>query len=342
MYENRVIVYLSGSIRAYTGPIRSMKVLRQVISKRFDVIASPNLLKNATTKSVSQENAYLLSAKLLKAIKNNFIYCQLRDLYFAIKMNIEITVLSYKSDPQKVIITQPWLLTVKSSKIIYIRRVNLPESRIVSSSPILKIFEYLFFRLKKNVMVIYLCPQKGGGKKFIFNSFDFDNPAFDNVSVSPTCYLIGTFIMRKGSKQFSLLAKQFPYIRFVHIGTVPETSSKYVEFLGTTSTPYKLTEHGDILVSLSEVEGFQRTLVEAVINGMFVICNRREDTMVLSDLPTVFIIDEISEFEDVYKQISQMSMNTKRQILKASLEIARNRFSHEAVLQQWISVIEKS
>lgn len=341
MCEDKVIVYLSGSKRAYTGPIRSMNTLCKVLSERFKVISSSNLLGSEIFETVVQENFLPPQGHLLKVVKRNFVYGQLRDLYFALKMNIEILVLSYSYKPKAIIITQPWLLVIRSSILIYIRRVNLPETKIVSSSPLLKLFEWLFFRVNKKMTVVYLCPQADRSKKFIFNSFDFGNSDFDNISVNPSCFMIGTFINRKGSRLFSDFATQLPHIRFAHIGSVPETICEYVEHLGTTNTPYAFTEYGDILVSVSKVEGFQRTLVEAINNGMFLICNRREDTLVLSDLPSVFFIEDITDFVRAYEDISQMSISEKRRILKVSLSKVRSLFSHEAVLQQWVSLIEK-
>jgi len=152
--------------------------------------------------------------------------------------------------------------------------------------------------------------------------------------------LAGRLLEDKGIKNYIDLASQMnsDNIKFYLAGELDEgnpksltnrdlediKNNKYVEYLGYLDLKKELQEY-DVLISLSDHEGFSRILLEAVYVGLYCIAYKNSGTKFIENFQNTRIVDS-KDLELINDEITNV-LNTEKNVSLKNREIIIKKYS---------------
>ncbi|WP_063669835.1 glycosyltransferase [Aliivibrio fischeri] len=343
------IVYV-GSFNLNIGPPSSMVSLFKLLRDSFNCRISSNLTqdkvdayklrpkKNIVT--LNRKNPIPLIINLLEVVKEFKLFLSI--LSFNFKCNMAYLV----NKDVKIIITQPWLIPVSSKmNVIYTRRANVSRHAMIGDGIVRKFFEY-FFNRSTFIKVVYLVEQTScEPNTYIIPNF-FDERNFDPIVPSTEKIrfnFAGTWNYRKGANEIAILASKFDINVYGALTDDSECNklleTKGIKYLGSVPRCYDNYFLGDIFLSFSKVEGFQRSVAESLLKGCLIIARERPDSLSIRDFPGVYIIkydDNLdSVMEEVLNELNNMSFEERMRIGMENRALAIKMFSETKVFGLW-------
>lgn len=339
------IIYF-GKYTENIGPPKSMYSLAKLLANKSIVHTSDNL-KNSkiTSAGFRVNNKIAIIENFRKILKGRLSNLNL--LRYVFIENFRLLTRYRKSNREIIIVTQPFLFRIfESSPIIYIRRANLPISE-THYTGILGLIEKNFLSMQ-NIHIVYLVKQTehNGLDYFVipnhFNLSDFELRYCEGRD--PGLHSIGTWCRRKGSD--ILLENADALIGHLNselnvygnLGDDTDLNAQLINsplnYHGCVMNPFNELCVGDVFISFSRLEGLQRSLVEAMLQGCLILALDRDDTRGLKSLPGCFI----AKHEDLHNELNNLARLSKLQREKYGLmnrEWAAREFSKSAIEEKW-------
>lgn len=346
-----IYVAYMGKYTDLIGPPSSMRELHNILSKKNNVMATRNLYFNSKKKNrdLIVKNEIGVPFK-----KNGLIYNILREIkifFLLILFNFNINLMLFLNKDIKIIITQPFFIPFLSMNynVFYVRRANTNVNEISSREYVTRYFESLFLK-KTKFKIVYLVKQEFCSYHYyvIPNSFNVKNHIItkgDNVE--PNIHVTGTFSSRKGADRIiaiSHCAQGKKINVYGGLGSEHELNNKLLNeiniiYHGITKFPYKNYICGDIFLSFSRVEGLQRSLVEALLQGCIIIACSRPDSNSIKDYPGVFVFDWSDENIDAFissiDKVFSMNSELRYNLGLKNRERAIVDFDEDYILSRW-------
>jgi len=376
-----VAVLYAGKKTSVIGPPRSMSNLADLLESNYSVFRSKNItFKENIVRSDSSpfdpsenaNNKNSVSSKVkLSSVTNSFraslkkinFFHQLFITFTLLKFNILVYFILLVNDKVKIIITQPFVLKFPfldiGHRLIYIRRANVDwgvRQLINDNFNVKSIFDSSFFSFDK-VKLIYLVDIGKMSKKYsvIPNHFDSEDFAqLESKSSSLKVFFVGTWNSRKGAGLLVALSGRVNSFLdhkvevYGALGAEIElntslVNSSFISYRGVVNHPYKQMSKGDIFISLSLVEGLQRSLVEAMLSGCIIVAFRRPDSSSVKDCKGVYIVDDLDciAFEKCIKSIYELPKNERELLGEECVAFAKARYSSTAVLNNWKVILDE-
>jgi glycosyltransferase involved in cell wall biosynthesis len=145
--------------------------------------------------------------------------------------------------------------------------------------------------------------------------------------------------MRKGSQHMEYLLKKGVVEKITAFGVIDQVIPEGVVHKGIVECPSSFYRPGDIYLSFSSLEGLQRSVIEALISGCFVICLERPDSIFLDGSPLVFVVDNIDSVDSCLHLINLITAEQYSQMYSKNYDFLVNNFSHETVRLKWLELI---
>lgn len=262
-----------------------------------------------------------------------------------------------------VIVTQPFVVpfVLNGTRLIYIRRGNKAASAVLSRECVTRFFESWFVSSTRNETVYLVPSNEYQVDTVIPNHFEVERFPIDVTKVrdKPSFYWVGTWDIRKGAARLMLLASNysdsFPLVQvYGNLGVDSEVNdwlinSPSARYLGVVKKPYEEFYVGDVFLSLSHLEGFQRAMVEAMLKGCVVVATRRPDSALFDGISGVRLIDwddnnELVSVAELAAYIQEFSDMPIRQRVDFGLENRKamaDVVSAEGVAQKWDAVLSR-
>jgi len=326
----KIYIAFCGKYNNAIGPVQSMIVIYEILKKSHNCSISSNLKSKENIKKGLKKKPNHL-AKIAK-----YYLSPLIDIYYIFVFNINVFK-NIKSDV--IIITQPFLIVpVKffGIKLIYTRRANVLDKVLIANSATKRVFERVFY-LIQNYQTIYLVPQ-ASGSTFIPNAFDINRINPQSYTLIKKCYFAGTWNKRKGSEEMKELLDKGILKKIIAFGEIHESLPKGVDHKGVVKNPSYLYMPGDIYLSFSSLEGLQRSVMEALIRGCFVICLKRPDSLFLSQSPLVYVVNNLLEVENTLLKIDSISLESYQKMYEENYKFLSSKFSKKVIQEKWLSL----
>lgn len=375
-----VVVLYAGKKTTVIGPPRSMANLADLLEPHYSVFRSKNITFNKKVihseaissyppeKSFDGYKAYLsnklkaLIYSLKTKMKSINMLHQMFMLFTLVRFNIFVYFISLVNKRAKIIITQPFVLKVPffniGNRLIYIRRGNVDwgvRQLINDDFNIKTFFDGSFFSFN-NVKLVYLVDLGVLSKKYTVIPNHFDADSFNQLATNRTCskvFFVGTWSTRKGGRLLIDLSTQItPFLEhkievYGTLGSEPELNKSLIEssgitYCGVVEEPYKKMSKGDVFISLSLVEGLQRSLIEAMLSGCIIIAFTRPDSLSVKECKGVFIVDEFDAFafEKLIKSILDLPKKEREFLGEQCAAFAKSRYSATSVLSKWKVILD--
>ena len=126
--------------------------------------------------------------------------------------------------------------------------------------------------------------------------------------------------------------------KIIAFGEIHESLPKGVDHKGVVKNPSYLYMPGDIYLSFSSLEGLQRSVMEALIRGCFVICLKRPDSLFLSQSPLVYVVNNLLEVENTLLKIDSISLESYQKMYEENYKFLSSKFSKKVIQEKWLSL----
>lgn len=345
------ILYM-GKYSNLIGPPKSMIELYELLSNDHQTHLSKNLHKQAQNRKSTHRASVSTRNRPIRTLLSSVIHITL--------FNIRALFIKIQHPETTLIITQPFLILplLSGLNILYTRRASTPLNRTIGTDIIKRIVEKQFKSLPHNNL-IYLADFEGRepSSTVIPNSIS-TNKSSSKEHASPRSsveiFVTGTFAHRKGADRVLKLAPLLPPETTLNlIGDIsPEFCQDLppnVKIHGRQDVPYNQYRVGDIFLSLSRLEGFQKAMVEAMLSGCIVIATSRPDSESISDSQGVFLVSNettpqtiAEEAHSVFNEINALSPSKRAELGKHNQRLAECNYSREAVKKLWNNIIHPS
>mgnify|MGYP000157645109 CR=1 FL=1 len=375
-----VAVLYAGKKTTVIGPPRSMANLADLLDLNYSVFRTKNITfkKNKIFTDVNSSNSVLITNNKasvhykvkLSLIMNSF-RATLKKINLLHQFFIFLTLLKFNflvyfilliNKNAKIIITQPFVLKFPfldiGCRLIYIRRGNVDwgvRQLVNDNFNVKSLFDGSFFTFD-NVKLIYLVEIGKLSKKYsvIPNHFDAEDfTQLESKSSGLKMFFVGTWSSRKGAGILITLSTNIHSFLehkievFGALGAEPELNtslieSSFISYRGVVGQPYKKMRKGDVFISLSLVEGLQRSLVEAMLSGCIIVAFNRPDSFSVKECKGVFIVDKFDSmsFEESIKSIIELPKRERELLGAECVTFAKNRFDSTSVLNKWKVILD--
>lgn len=333
----KIYIGYCGKYNNAIGPVKSMNAIFNLLKNSQVCVKSNNLSPRVFVhfdNEVVRPNVARTAIK--KVIKR--VLSPLLDVFYILDFNFRVAANFYSKDV--VIVTQPFLfipIHLFGKKLIYTRRANVPDKLLIANSFMKRVFERLFYSLQR-YKVVFLVPQ-GNNSMFIPNVFNIIKIEIEQYSVDKKIFFAGTWNKRKGADEMAILLNNQVVKKIVAFGEVHQKLPRGVDHQGVISDPSSYYNPGDIFLSLSSLEGLQRSVMEALIKGCFVICFKRPDSIYLNTCPLVFLVDNLSDVSNVLHQIRSIDKYAYSEMYEESYTFLNENFSESVIERKWLSII---
>jgi glycosyltransferase involved in cell wall biosynthesis len=344
------------------GPPKSMRELSSLLQINNKVLVSKNLRFNNNSSGFFTDAPQSLKFNKLRKklfwLKNIPCLSLLVSCIYLITFNLKAVYVAIFHSDTLVIITQPflvWPLSIKSN-FVYIRRASVPLSEKIGIDPIKRFFERGFRRFPSR-RTIYLTdfPEREMDSSVIPNFISISDPVSslnDHKRQSPEFFFTGTFSYRKGADRVLELCAHMP--ENFPINIIGSLTSEFAHaekkekiiIHGLLRAPYEKYKPGDIFLSLSRLEGFQRSMVEAMLRGCIIIATGRPDSRAISESEGVFLVSNETNNEILVEHVWNIINNIKGITSVERIELGRmnkilaiERFSQESIERKWVDLI---
>lgn len=355
--NTRVHVAYCGDFTTNIGPPTSMQQLATLLNDEYEVSVTRQLevAEQPSHNSEPKNGASHLKPNILRRLRIFYRpLSELRLLSLIIRFNISIwwKLVARKSN---IVITQPFYLPIPHSNkqvVVYIRRGNAPLGVIGSERFIGRVFESIFYKTF-NETLVYLVPQKDEGRTYhvIPNHFDPSAYQIRNSETAPSFHVVGTWNKRKGADRtlrlLNNLSKKYEVNVYGGLGEDTDLNeslnkSKFA-YHGIREQPYRNMNCGDIFFSLSRLEGLQRSMIEAMMQGCIVVAATRPDSEYVGQSEGVFLCewDDSNElaskiaFQQKITHLLNMSATARTRIGLANRMFAEKNFGRDSTKEKW-------
>ncbi|RQW70852.1 glycosyltransferase family 1 protein [Halomonas sp. YLB-10] len=360
------VAYL-GDFSFQIGPPSSMKSLSELLSEIYKVEVTNNLRKKIESTNENSQNDAVAAGKSntlwrfnikKKAVKYARLYCFLRILRFFVLLllfNLKCNFLQLVNKGLVVVITQPFYFPIiNRGHVVYIRRANEPLGKVLEKG----VKGYLEKRFYDWVVkrVVYLVPiNRQSPGCVIPNHFDVENHYLNYPSAMSSLHVTGTWNYRKGADRVASVIENLPFqLRsracvYGGLGLDDNINELVVSlgdcYKGIVAEPFKHYVVGDIFLSLSRLEGFQRSMAEALLQGCLVVAVSRPDSRYIEDYPGVFIVDKGKEFSfeecaEFIEELFSMPIEERVTLGEKNRERAIEDMGRDSILAAWKSVLD--
>jgi glycosyltransferase involved in cell wall biosynthesis len=375
-----VAVLYAGKKTTVIGPPRSMANLADLLEPHYSTFRSKNIffdrniihsdvINSKPFDNTGNEHPISLKSKLevvmkkfkMKLKKINILH-QSFIFFTLMRFNFLIYFILLVNQRAKIIITQPFVLKLPfcniGHRLIYIRRANVDwgvRQLVNDNFNVKSFFDGSFFAFS-NVKLVYLVDLGTLSKKYSvipnhFNADDFTQVTSESSELK--ILFVGTWSSRKGGNLLITLSNNI-YSFLAHkievygaLGAEPDLntsliSAEGISYCGVVEKPYSKMKKGDIFISLSLVEGLQRSLIEAMLSGCIIVAFNRPDSHSVKECKGVFIVDEFdsSVFEKCIKSILDIPKKERELLGDECVAFAKNRYSAPSVLSKWKVILD--
>jgi glycosyltransferase involved in cell wall biosynthesis len=364
--ESTVFVAYCGDFNRQIGPPTSMLNLCLLLSEEYSVCATKQLVAADSLDEATSNNSnvsYSLLQKAIKKLRQSFVgslLSQVRLLSLLLKFNLIVNYVLIRNSKCKIIITQPFFIPMVpflEYQVFYIRRANRNISESITTEFLKRFFEVGFIKFAK-YKTIFLVPIKSEkeGYEVIPNHF---YPAKHKLNFSDSIdfkfHIVGTWNWRKGADRYLSLfnsgkSNENLYV-YGGLGNDTELNKALlkvnIKYEGIIHVPFKQFSIGDVFLSFSRLEGFQRSMVEALLQGCLIIAVKRPDSEFIANFPGVYIINwndissekSICEAKKIINKIKYLSKDERTFLGMKNRELAISLFSSDTILSQWKKLI---
>lgn len=361
-----LLVAYCGRYNVTIGPPASMRALADLLQVSYAVAVTDNLKPSMVQVCRSRSDDLVSPGLIKRAIsraKKNWFVKEASLFVHIVMFNWKIFRFCRKRSGAVVIVTQPFVVpyVLNNARLIYIRRANKAASVVLSRECVTKFFESWFVSSTKNETVYLVPSDEYHVDTVIPNHFEVERYRIDvtNVKDNPSFYWVGTWDIRKGAARLMLLASNypnnFPLVQvYGNLGYDSEVNDWLINapnthYFGVVEEPYEKFCVGDVFLSLSHLEGFQRALVEAMLKGCVVIATRRPDSALFDGISGVRLIewddnDELASVAELAASIQEFSDMPIRQRVDFGLENRKamaDVVSAGGVVQKWDAILRR-
>lgn len=362
----KLLVAYCGRYNVTIGPPASMRALADLLQVSYSVTVTDNLKPSGAPAGSSRRDDLAspgLIKKAINRIKKIRLVKEAALFVHIVIFNWRIFRFCRKHSGSVVIVTQPFVVpcVLSNARLIYIRRSNKEASLVLSRECVAKFFESWFVSSTKKETVYLVPSDEYHVDTAIPNHFEVERYQLDVAKAkdSPSFYWVGTWDIRKGAKRLMLLASNysnsFPLVHvFGNLGYDSDVNDWLINvsnahYFGVVDEPYEKFCVGDVFLSLSHLEGFQRAMVEAMLKGCLVVATRRPDSALFDGISGVRLIDwdnnkELASVAELAAYIQEFSNMPVRQRVHCGLENRKameDVVSAKEIAQKWDAVLRR-
>ncbi|WP_185231147.1 glycosyltransferase [Teredinibacter franksiae] len=363
-------LFLAGIKTDKIGPPISMSNLADLLSLEMRVFRTKNIVFNAgglegKVGGVAESNNIL--TKVRNFVKSIYFIRQVYLLYCFVKFNLCVYLFAFVNKQAKIIITQPFLFYTsmldRCDRLVYIRRGNGDWGCSLSTiyPGIVKYYlEKIFYKFER-CSLVYLVDIGTVSRKYsvIPNHFELSDFGLKEhrLEVKPVVCFVGTWCSRKGGdlilklvEKSSIFSNEIDINVYGALGIESHlnealTNSEYISYKGTVAKPYHNLFVGDVFISVSKIEGLQRSMIECMLSGCLVVGIERPDTLSVKDCSGVFLVPDsknvVNDLDYTLTKISQMSCDQRKQLGIANRRFAQEKYSPKEILEKWRKLLSE-
>ena len=340
----KVLIVYNGKLNKFIGPPSTMNNLYNLLSKHFHC----DFLHRSGS-SVLSSNSNLATTHRRKAILQQFVL-----LLYAIFYSIRISIYLLRNKDARVIVCQRYYLIPQAlvKNVIFFNLVSEDEVDYEMVRPL----RLMANRFQSSIKLTRVCLAKFNSKykyQTVLDLFNFnDYNLTSELDEIARIFTVGSFTRRKGADRIRGVLEVSQNLKYDISVTVYGTYNKYershdrLKLMGPITDPFQLVSTGDIFLSFSEKEGFQRALVEALLRGCLVIASKRDDTLTFEHCPGVKIIDfdkaepeGINSAAEIINSFKELSISQRLKFGRANSEYVKKLFDEEVILNTWKKLV---